>query len=187
MTHKSDVLVKVAEDNGWKVGVVTDIKKFNETNNVTDVTWNLYALRDKETLHVVYQGNRLTGGLYKYGAHSVKLWWKNEVVKLLTGKPDPAKYRASGENPPGDEPERSVPWGEDTPAIDILLEVARKEIRWIRKFDNSVRSAVVDVNLNEKGSARHFRIFDSKSGRVLEWADALGFHAVALNQIIEVN
>lgn len=187
MSHKSEALLQIALSNGWKAETLTDVHKFNETNNLKDVIWHLYAQRERETIHVLWEGNRLAGGLYKYGDHTVKLWWKNEVVKFLTGKPDITKfYRHSNEVASADDEYRSVPWENDTPAVDIMLAVVRKEVKWIRKIDGQIRSAFVDVNLQEPGSAKHFRVYESKHGRVLEWADALGFHSVALDQIIDV-
>lgn len=187
--HKSDALMHAALANDWKAEVVTHMELYDVSGDISDIMWHLYAMRGKETLHVVWRGNRLERGLYKYGDQTVKLWWKNEVVKFITGKADPARFmkRANMVISDNDELARSLPWEHDSPAIDIMLAVIRREIRWIRKFDGKVCSAVVDVDLKEKGSAKHFRVCEGKSGRVLEWADALGFHAVGLDQIIDVS
>lgn len=182
--HKSERIRQVALANGWKCEIQTNMDQFEKSGNLQDIHWHLYAKRDSQTIHIVYVGNRLEGGLYKYGDRSIKLWWKYEVIKVLTEKPDPAKYRKKSDD---DTVDRAVPWDNDSPAMDIMLAVIRKEVKWVRKLDGSVCTAVVDVNLKEKGSAKYFRISEGKNGRVLEWADAMGFHAVALDQIISVS
>lgn len=187
MIHKSERLLEVAASHGWKAEVKADVHKYNETKDHHDVIWHLYGIRDKESIHVIWEGNRLAGGLYKYGDHTVKIWWKNEAIKLLIGKPNPAKFRVHGNIVASTgKLSHSIPWNNDSPASEIMLAVARKEIKWVRKIDGQVLSAFVDVNLHEQGSAKHFRVYDSNHGRVLEWADAEGFHSVALDQIIDV-
>lgn len=185
MTHKSEHVRQAALSAGWKAEVKTNLDEYEKTGNVKSIIWNLYLLRDHETIHIAWEGNRFLGGLYKYGDHTVKIWWRNELFSFINGKPNPAKRLKKAVDE--DTVTRSVPWEHDSPAMEIMIEVLRKEIRWIRKLDGSICSAIVDVNLSDKGSAKHFRIYDGKNGRVLEWADALGFHAVALDQIIDVS
>jgi hypothetical protein len=186
MAHKSETLKQVALLEGWKAEVQTKLDRFNQSNDLNDIEWHIYAMREKETIHAIYLGDRFERAIYKYGDHVLKLFWRWEVIKLLTGKPDPAKFHRNIPIGEGAPLERSVPWEHDSPAVDIMLAVLRKEIRWIRKFDGQICTAVVNVNLKERGSAKHFRVYEGKKGRVIEWADALGFHAVAIDQIIDV-
>lgn len=188
--HKSEEVLRVAIKYEWTAEIRTDLSVYKRTEDIRDIIWNVYALRGKETLKVTWTGDRFTHATYVYGDLRRKLWWPIEVKKLLAGRPDPRKYRRK------DSPniasydeiveQRSVPWSDDTPATEIMIAVVRKEIRWIRKIDNQVCSAVVDVDMAEKGSAKHFRVYEHKNGRMLTWADALGFHTVALDQIIDV-
>lgn len=171
--HKSEKIKQIAIQNGWKCQVVPRFDVFDTTGDVSDIIWDLYALRGKETISVSWHGNRLESGLYVYKDYRRTLWWKTEVVKFL------------GQDPKDAGP---IPWEEDAPAFDILLAVVNRKIKWVRKLDGQECEALVDVNLSEPGSAKHFRIHSTKSGRrVLEWTDSLGFHAVGLDQIIEVS
>lgn len=186
--HKSEFIKQVALANGWKAEVVTDVDEFQISGDIRDIIWHVYAMRGRETMHVTYIGDLFEKGIYKYGAQVAHLSWRYRVMKFITGQPDPKKFIRNNEPALAEDAiARNVPWERDTPAIDILLEVMKKEITWVRKFDGQVCTAVVDVNLKERGSAKHFRVYESKTGRVLEWADALGFHAVALGQIIDVS
>lgn len=188
--HKSEHFKRLAVENGWKADVRTDLSVYKDTKDICDVIWNVYAMRGKETLKITWTGDRFTQANYVYGDHHRKLWWPVEVSKLLAGRPDPRKYRRKDSDLAVSYEEmvqqRCVPWEPDAPASEIMLKVVKKEIKWIRKIDGQVCSAFVDVDLKEKGSAKHFRVYEQKNGRVLTWADALGFHSVALDQIIEV-
>ena len=187
--HKSEQFRRTAIKYGWDADVRTDLSVYKRSQDINDVLWNVYALRGKETLKITWTGDRFTQASYVYGDLRRKLWWPTEVSKLLAGKPDPRKYRRKdSEIASYDEmvEHRSVPWSEETPAMDVMMAVLRKEITWVRKIDNQVCSAFVDVDLKEPGSAKHFRVYEHKNGRMLTWADALGFHTVALDQIINV-
>lgn len=186
--HKSTEILRAATKYGWKAEVRTDLSVYDKTKQINDVIWNLYAMRGKETLKAIWNGERFDQANYVYGDHRRKLWWPVEVTKLLAGRPDPKKYRRKDTEVSYEEviEDRSVPWKDDTPAMEVMLAVIRKEISWVRKFDGQVCSAFVDVDLKEKGSAKHFRVYDHQNGRMLTWADALGFHTVAINQIIHV-
>jgi hypothetical protein len=188
--HKSERFKCIAIKHGWKADVRTDLSVYETTKQFKDVIWNVYAIRGKETLKIVWNGDRFIQANYVYGDLRRKLWWPVEVSKVLAGRPDPRKYRRKDSEYIASYDEiveqRSVPWQEDTPAIEIMMIVLRKEIRWIRKIDSQVCSAFVDVDLKEKGSAKHFRVYEHKNGRMLEWADALGFHTVCIDQIIDV-
>lgn len=74
------------------------------------------------------------------------------MLKLLAGKPDPesrAPQSALLES-------RSLPWKEDTPALDIMLAVLGKTISWVRKIDGEICTAHLDKETN-LGKA-YFRI-----------------------------
>jgi hypothetical protein len=189
--HKSEEIKQIALAQGWKAQVEPKFELYDTSGDINDIVWHLYALRNKETLHVVWRGNRLESGQYVYGDYRLKLWWRVEVINVLKGKPDPTKFHKKEKEYIQSYEEivetRSVPWDADSPAIDIMLAVIKKEVKWVRKIDGVVCTAVVDVDLKEKGSAKHFRVYEGKNGRVLEWADTLGFHAVALDQIIDVD
>jgi hypothetical protein len=188
--HKSEEFRRTAIKYGWDADVRTDLSVYKRTQDIKDVLWNVYALRGKETLKITWTGDRFTQANYVYGDFRRRLWWPTEVSKLLAGKPDPRKYRRKDSESVASYDEivehRSVPWSDDTPAMDVMMAVLRKEISWVRKIDGQVCSAFVDVDLKEQGSAKHFRVYEHKNGRMLTWADALGFHTVALDQIINV-
>jgi hypothetical protein len=62
-----------------------------------------------------------------------------------------------------------------------------RDITWIRKIDGEVCSATVHVNKQSKSALKYFRVYETpKDTRVLEWTDETGFHAVGLDQIINV-
>lgn len=187
MEHKSEQIVSVAQENGWKAQcqpVIPESKKWEE------IVWNVFAIRGPESLHVVYTGDRMTEATYTYGdqykSHPAR---KGAVVDILKGAGTPPKQpRRIG--PVTDEQVaelRSVPFEIDTPAIDIMRHVMKKQVFWISKLTGRMMCASVNVDLKDPISARHFRVYDAPSGRrLLEWVDPYGFHAVALEQIINV-
>ena len=188
--HKSEKVKDAAIEKGWEVQIVTKLDAFEMTQDVNDIEWHLYAMRNKEEyLHVIWIGDKMESGFYTYRNYRRKLWWRTEVIKVINSTPDPTKMRGlckkySDEEIPN---VRNVPWDDDTPAVDIMLAVINRTVKWIRKFDNEICEQLVDVNLGEKASAKHFRVYSTNAGRrVLEWADALGFHAVGIDQIISV-
>ena len=188
--HKSEKMKATALSNGWKAGIVTKLDAFEVTEDIADIEWHLYAKREHEALHIAWRGNKMESGLYTYGDYRRKLWWKTEVLKVIEGQPDPAKFRTIEKQfltPEEMQEVRIVPWEDDTPAVDIMLKVINRKVKWHRKLDGEICEAVVDVNLAEKASAKHFRVYTTSAGRrVLEWADTHGFHAVGLDQIISV-
>lgn len=178
MPHKSEKVLAVALENNWEAEIVTNAEP---SMDIKDVTWVLYAMRGAEALKAPWRGNLMECGLYTYGEYRHKLWWKTEVLKFLTGQPDPKKLKISSVTP------TSVPWTDETPAIDVMLAVVNRMVTYRRNIDGKILEAVVDVNLKREASAKHFRVYVSKSGRrMLEWVDGVGFHAIALDQIINV-
>lgn len=167
-------------DNGWKVQIKLDQPV---PEDPAEIVWNLYALRGKETLHVQWLGNRMQPATYTHGeTHRLTFYWRNQVMKKVTGKPDLTKLK--GVDTDRLIEDRYVPFDADTPAEKVLAEVRGCEITWIRKLDGEILKAVVPSHLD----AKHLQIKQCNSGkRVLEWADPYGFHAVHLDRIINVS
>ena len=189
MQHKSENLKQLALANGWKAEVYPDFEIFDTTNKVSDILYKLYAIREEENLKVVWQGNLQIDCLYTYGEYSQSPARKAGVVALITGQPDQKRFKkAHPELFVKEGPiDIGVPWDEDSAAIDIMLAVIQSEITWVSKLTGDEKSARVDVNLSEPGSARNFRVYEARSGRqILEWADSFGFHCVAVEDIIRV-
>ena len=185
MEHKSEKMLKFADENGWKTQIKPTIP---ESKKYDEIVWDLFCVRGQETLHVRWVGDRQVEAVYTLGGYTQKPARAGAVQKLMAGKPDPKKLDQ-------DETallleDRSVPWVHDTPAVEILLAVMHKQIHWIRKMDGVVCDAVVDVNTHSAASMKYFRVYTSprdSENRVLEWADGLGFHTVALDQIVQVD
>lgn len=197
VVHKSENIKQLALANGWKAEVVPDLSEYDISGRYSDVIYRLYAIRGneddlvQETIKVVWQGDLQIDCLYVYGKYSQKPARKAGVIKLLTGKPQFDQKRMKKAKPQDFEPDGpediGVPWEPDSPAIDIMLAVIQAEITWVSHLSGTDKSARVDVNLKEPGSARNFRVYDAPSGRrILEWADSLGFHCVAVEDIIRV-
>lgn len=182
--HKSERLKQTALQNSWKAEIIPNLDKYERTGNPFDVEWHFYAKREKETIHVQYTGDRFTASTYKYGDYVSNPARSGAVIKLLTGRPDPRKL--GGSDSESLLANRYIPWEKDAPAIDILRSVLGKTITWVRKLDGEIDSAYVDreTNLGKK----YFRLYESKAGRrILEWQDRQGFHAVCVDQIIDVS
>lgn len=183
MEHKSERIKRAAIENGWKAEVVPKLHKYEKSLDPVDIEWHVYAIRDKETIHVLYLGNRFTSSTYSYGKYRLYPARSGSVLKLLAGKPDPRKLE--GSKPEDLLSTRRVPWDDDTPALDVMLAVLGKTITWVRKIDGEVCSSHIDkvTNLGKP----YFKVSQSKAGRrILDWQDREGFHAVGLDQIIEV-
>ena len=182
--HKSERLKQTALQHGWKAEIVPKMERYLQTGNGADIEWHLYAKREKETIHVCYTGDRFTASTYKYGDYRHHPARSGAVAKLLTGKPDPRKL--GGFDAESLLESRVIPWEKDAPAIEILRAVLGKTITWVRAMDREVVSAHVDreTNLGKK----YFRLYESKAGRrILEWQDRQGFHAVCVDQIVDVS
>jgi hypothetical protein len=181
------MMMQTALANEWKAQVVPWIPP-NQNHN--EIVWNLYALRGRESLHVVFIGNRQDHATYVYGDHRTTPGHRAAVIKILIGKPDPRKLvKLTGhELIEKIHNSRSVPWEHDSPAIEIMLAVLGKEVTWVRKIDGGIQQGTVvrEMNLGNK----YFRVYESppQSGqRVLSWNDAEGgFRTVRINSIIDV-
>lgn len=187
--HKSEKMQQVAEKNGWETAMNIDIPESEGMPNYSDICWTLYCKKEDETLKVVWYGNRQDYSKYKCGDFVSEPPHKAAVMAILNGNgPDQfSKIKAKLEVDPARLlSSRKLPWDDESPAIDILKSVANKRIRWIRTIDNELCEAMVTVDFHSPGSLEHFRVFEVKSGRALEWSDRYGFHAVSLNQIVSV-
>lgn len=183
MEHKSERIKQAALSHSWKAEVVPKLHRYEKSGNVSDIEWHVYAMRDKETMHVTYLGNRFISGKYTYGSHAQFPARSGAVLRLLAGKPDPR--RLDGSDPDALLESRKVPWQEDSSAMDVMLAVLGKTVTWVRKLDGEICTGHVDkeTNLGKK----YFRLTQSKAGRrILEWQDREGFHSVGLDQIIDV-
>jgi hypothetical protein len=182
--HKSERIKQAALQHGWKAEVVPKLHRYEKSGDPADIEWHVYAMRDKETIHVLYLGNRFMSSTYSYGSHKQYPARSGSVLRLLSGKPDPRKLE--GTNPEQLLQSRSVPWSDDTPALDIMLAVLGRTITWVRKIDGEVCTAYLDKPTNL--GKTYFRVTQTKAGRrILEWQDREGFHSVGLEQIIEVS
>lgn len=183
--HKSELMKQTALANGWKAEIIPDLSNFNTTGDPDDIVWNLYAMRGLEALHVVFTGDRQTNAVYKYGEHfRTTPARRAPVLKLLTGQPDPARLKGQ-ESAENLLESRSVPWDEDSPAIDILLACLGKEVTWVRRIDGEILSGYIPRESNQR--SRNYRVYASKLGdRFLEWTNTEGFHTVRLDAIVSV-
>lgn len=182
MEHKSERIKVAALSNGWKAEVVPKLHKFEKSGEPSDIEWHVYAMRDKETVHVMYLGNRFISSTYSYGNHKQYPARSGSVLRLLAGKPDPRKLEGT---PDVLLESRRLPWEEDAPALDVMLAVLGKTISWVRKLDGEVCTAHVDKQTNL--GKPYFRVKETNTGRrILEWQDREGFHAVGLDQIVNV-
>lgn len=183
MEHKSERIKVAALSSGWKAEVVPKLHKFEKSGNPGDIEWHVYAMRDKETIHVMYLGNRFISSTYSYGNYKQYPARSGSVLRLLAGKPDPRKLEGASVESLLES--RSLPWNEETPAMDVMLAVLGKSITWVRKIDGEVCTAHVDKQTNL--GKPYFRLYESKTGRrILDWQDREGFHSVGLDQIIDV-
>jgi hypothetical protein len=182
VSHKSEEMMQTCLANEWKAQVKPEIPV---SGNPDEYVWKLFALRGKETLAVTWTGNKLTGATYTYGEHHrLTLTWRNQVAKLITGKPNPRRLKGTDTDKLIET--RYVPWDKDTPNERILAQVSGCTITYVRTIDREVITADVPVAIY----AKHFRIIESppNSGRkVLEWVDPYGFRAVRLDSIIDVS
>jgi hypothetical protein len=157
--------------------------------------WTLYALRgddQQESLIVSWGGDLQIAASYRYGDYSLMPARKAPVIKLLTGEPDPKKFKRA-------EPEekktltvedklamRQIPWEDDeSPAFDILVGVVDKTITWISPLTGEEKSEFCPKESNLRKA--HFKVKTTSAGkRVLEWANSTGFKACYINSIIDV-
>lgn len=184
---KAEKLAQLAMENDWETRIVP---KIPENATPDQIEWNLYGKRGEEVFHVVYLGSKWHSCTYVYGDCRLRPQYRNNLVRLITGRPDPKRYALKNVSASAEKliESRKLPWTDESPAMDILLGVLNKKIKWVRKIDGEVcESSVIykESNLGKK----HFKVYESppNSGkRILEWADREGFHAVRIDQIIEV-
>lgn len=192
VTHKSEEMQILAEENGWKTKIEINLEKFEHTGNLEDMVWTLYAMRGEkkiETIKVVWTGNLQTECAYKYGDYILRPVRKAPVVALLKGTPNPDKYCKNKNSGPVSYEDatrnRELPFDNDSPAFDILVAVANKNVSWMRPGSEIVHTENVP-NKSNLGKA-HFRVKTTKAGkRVLEWANSTGFCACYVEDIISV-
>jgi hypothetical protein len=187
--HKSEYMSEVADQYGWKTQIKPTIP---ESKRYDEIVWDLYCVRDKETLHVQWTGNRLTDATYSFCGSKTKPTHKAAVLKIIGGEPSlkqvAKRKRSQDYNRIVEDisESRELPFDpNDTPALTVLKSVIGRDITWVRKIDGEVCTGFVpklkDTN------PKYLRVIVANSGRrILEWSDGEGFHAVALEQIIEV-
>ena len=188
--HKSESMALSALEYGWKSQIKPTIP---DSGLYNEIVWDLYCVRDNEKLHVQWTGNRLTDATYSFMGTKTKPTHKAAVLKILGGQP--SLKQVAKKTRARHDPERvveeltestEIPFDVDNSgALDILKSVIGRDITWVRKFDGALCTGFVpklkDTN------PKYLRVIVAKSGRrILEWSDAEGFHAVALEQIIEV-
>lgn len=185
--HKSERAKRFALAQGWKSTVVPDLSPFEKSGNPKDIVWTLYAIREKESIKVVWTGDLFTSSVYKYGSYELHPARIGSVLRLLEGKPDPSKLNGSGGRLAQEDVSvyRNVDWDDETPAFDILVRVLGKEIVWAKTNGEIVSEMCPkDSNLGKP----HFRVYSSKEGkRILEWCNPFGFQACYVNNVLEVN
>lgn len=184
--HKTVNLKALAIEHGWQAAVLPDTSQFN--GDPKTIQWNFYAKRTDEgkdeKVVVRYQGDLLVSATYVYGKYRLIPARLAGVMRLITGKPDPRKYDGTAAK---QEPLRSVPFSVDSPAIDILKGVLDKTVTYQRRIDNEEKEEDVP---GTNRTSKHFRVIESPphSGRrILEFTNRTGFHAVALDQIVNVS
>jgi hypothetical protein len=176
--HKSFSMMELCLAEGWKAEVKTNFTGAFIAEGVPVLLYKLYAMRQQETLVVEYHDSKLIRGDYTYGSsYKLKLNWKNQIVKLVTGKPDPKHLAGSADLEDG----KYVPWTPESTEDEILRAVRGCTVTWVRQLDGELLSAQVPAH-------RTLKISTTKAGkRNLEWADPFGFHAVRLDSIVQVS
>lgn len=189
--HKSERIKEIAIQSGWRASVVPVLDKFEKTENVDDIEWVLYCIRNKETIKAVWRGNLFRESVYSYGAYRLYPARSGSVIKLLKGEPDLKKISQSTARSQVSYEDatqvRNIPWedNEEVPAFNVLVAVVGKSITWVRKTDGQVRSEACPKESNLRKS--HFRLTTTSAGkRVLEWCNSFGFQACYLEDIIDV-
>jgi hypothetical protein len=167
--HRSENLKLFALEHGWKAQVKPVIP---ENPTINNIEWHLYALRDSETIHVWWIGERYIEGVYAYGEIRRNPARPGAVEKILAGQP------------PLEGTVRNVPWNDNPSAYDVMVAVLGKSITWTRRMDGEICNGHVskESNLGKK----HFKVYLHRNGMMLDWLDRDGFHTVMVEQIIQV-
>lgn len=175
--HKTERLRDIAAENGWQAVIRPTL---NPDPNL--IQWDLRCVRKPEALQVTYIGNRLTEAVYLVtGSKPTAPAHRAAVVKILTGKPDPAKL--GGELA---QRHKKIPFDIDDPMPSrILSELLGKRITWTSQYTTEMDSERIEVHRN-KGS-QYYRIVRSAKGRrYIEFTSNNGFRAVYLDAIVSV-
>ena len=191
VVHKSEEMEILAKENGWETQLDIDTSKFEQTLELSDMVWTLYAKRGEkkvETLKVSWTGDLQSECFYKFGDYVLRPVRKAPVIALLTGQPKLEKYCREKDNSEKTREERiadrELPFDNDSSAFDILVNVVGKNITWIDRFGiEHTESAPKESNLRKP----YFRVKTTQAGkRVLEWANTSGFHACYVTDIVSV-
>lgn len=181
MEHKSERMAKLAAENGWKTQIkptVPESKKYEE------IIWDLFCVRGEETLQVVYLGNRQIESTYVFHGRKTHPPHKAAVLRVIQGKPDLKKVSKQVIDRVIET--REIPFTMESPALDILKAVIGRDITWVRKIDGEICFA--SIPRIQDTNPKYLRVIASRGSgrRILEWQDREGFHAVALEQIVNV-
>lgn len=194
--HGSEVVLAEAKQYGWEATIIPDISEFEISGNYNDLIYKLYAKRDDETLYVEWRGNCQLQAHYAYGDYHLYPAWRGGVLRLIKGKPDPKKFSSKDKGKHSEKTyeqmlkEREVPWEDDEniPAIDIMLCVLDKDIRWVSNVHGVVRERNEFCPKESNMGSASFRLHTTQSGkRVLNFANNFGFHACYITDILEVS
>jgi len=181
MEHKSEKMANLAISEGWKAQVKPTIP---ESKRYDEIIWDLFCVRGEETLQVVFMGNRQVEATHTYMGRSTHPPHKAAVIRVLTGKPDLKKVSKQALEKVIEV--RDIPFDMDSPALDILKCVIGKDITWVRKLDGEVINS--SIPRIQDTNPKYLRVLSSVTTgrRILEWQDREGFHAVGLDQIVNV-
>lgn len=193
--HKSEEMRQIALSHDWEAVVVPDLSEYEVSQNVFDIIWKLYAKRDLETLQVTWRGDTQIEANYKYGDYHLSPAWRHGVINLIKGKPNPKKFhfrdRGVASQVTYEEmlKDREVPWSDDeVPAFDILLAVLGKDIRWVYNGPYGLKERNEHCPKESNLGKEQFRVKTTSQGkRVLNFANAFGFHACYITEILEVS
>jgi hypothetical protein len=193
--HSADSMCLEAKEAGWEAAVIVDVDEFEISGKYNDIIYKLYAKRDKETLFVEWRGNSQTSAHYAYGDYHLYPAWRGGVIKLLQGRPDPKKFSDKDKGQHSETTyqefltQREVPWAnDDVPAIEIMLEVLDKDIRWVSNVHGIVRERREFCPKESNLGSAAFCMRTTQAGkRVLNFANNYGFHACYITDILEVS
>ena len=189
--HKSEEMEILAKENGWQTQLDIDISKFEQTLELSDMVWTLYAKRGEkkiETLKVSWTGDLQSECSYRFGDYTLNPVRKAPVIALITGQPKIEKYHRDKDNSEKTREERiadrELEFDNDSSAFDILVNVVGKNVTWIDRFGVEHTEGVPkESNLRKP----YFRVKTTKAEkRVLEWANTSGFHACYVTDIVSV-
>lgn len=193
--HASDIVLAEAIEAGWEATIIPDVSEFEISGKYNDLIYNLYAKRDKETFKVQWRGNSQIEAHYAYGDYHLYPAWRGGVIRLLKGRPDPKKFSDKDKGKHSQTTyrefltQREVPWHDDeVPAIEIMLEVLDKDIRWVSNVHGIVRERTEFCPKESNLGSDAFCMRTTQTGkRVLNFANNYGFHACYITDILEVS